>query len=484
MSQSIEFAGLSPSVFASRHVEEMYEDIRQVYRRTASPWVIGYSGGKDSTAVLQLVWYALAGLPKEERTNRVFVLSSDTLVETPVIVDHIDQTLAQINSSAASQDLPIEAHKVKPQLEDTFWVNLIGKGYPAPYTRFRWCTDRLKIKPANTFILNCVAKYGEAIVVLGVRRDESATRAQSMSLKRIEGSELRRHTTLPNAFVYAPVEDFTANDVWSYILSVRSPWGGQNRDLLSLYRNAQAGECPLVIDTTTPSCGNSRFGCWVCTVVTKDNTMEALIDNGEEWMEPLLELRDFLASTQEPEKKPLYRDHKRRGGKVSFKPDGNIARGPYRLDTCKDILRKLLMAQREVSLHPEGRDVVLIGREELEEIRRIWRSERQDWEDSVPVIFRETMGHDLDWPSDDGPKFSKSDRELLETICHGQSVPIELVAKLLDTEREYRGMRRRAGIFERLERVLQENWRSEEEVLAESLSDRLKETHAAEASDN
>ena len=471
MSQPVALVGFSSSVFASRHVEEIYEDIRQVYRQSASPWVIGYSGGKDSTAVLQLVWYAIAGMPKEERTNRVYVLSSDTLVETPVIVDLIDRTLDQINNSAASQDLPFEAHKVKPRLEDTFWVNMIGKGYPAPYTRFRWCTDRLKIKPANTFILNCIAEYGEAIVVLGVRKDESATRAQAMSLRMITGSVLRRHTTLPNAFVYAPIEDFSTDDVWSYLLNVQSPWGGQNRDLLALYRNAQAGECPLVIDTTTPSCGNSRFGCWVCTVVTKDNSMEALIDNGEEWMEPLLELRDFLSSTQEPDKKPIYRDHKRRGGQVSFKADGNIARGPYRLDTCKDILRRLLTAQRDIAKQPEGRDVVLIAREELDEIRRIWRTERQDWEDSVPAIFREVIGHDLVWPVEDGPTFSKSDRELLDSICQLQGVPAELVAKLLDTERQYQGMRRRAGIFDRIEQILRENWSSEEEVLAQTLQD-------------
>ncbi len=468
MSQPVDMLEPSRSVFASRHVEEIYEDIRQVYRQSASPWVIGYSGGKDSTAVLQLVWCAIAGLPKEERTNRVYVLSSDTLVETPVIVDFIDRTLEQINSSAASQELPFEAHKVKPRLEDTFWVNMIGKGYPAPYTRFRWCTDRLKIKPANTFILNCIAEYGEAIVVLGVRKDESATRAQAMSLRKITGTVLRRHTTLPNAFVYAPIEDFTTNDVWSYLLNVQSPWGGRNRDLLALYRNAQAGECPLVIDTTTPSCGNSRFGCWVCTVVTKDNSMEALIDNGEEWMEPLLELRDFLASTQEPDKKVIYRDYKRRGGQVSFKADGNIARGPYRLESCKEILRRLLEAQRDIAKEPEGRDVVLIGREELDEIRRIWRSERQDWEDSVPTIFRGVMGHDLDWPIEDGPTFSKSDRQLLEGICHLEGVPTELVAKLLDAERQYQGMRRRAGIFDRIEQILRENWSSEEEVMAES----------------
>ena len=467
MNQQIQLAGMSESVFATQTLDDIYDGIQQVYRRNKSPWVIGYSGGKDSTAVLQLVWSALVAMPPGERTNTVYVLSSDTLVETPVIVGHIDRTLAQINKTAAAQGVPFEAHKVKPRQEDTFWVNMIGKGYPAPSSRFRWCTDRLKIKPANTFILDCVASYGEAIVVLGVRKSESATRAQAMSLRKINGSVLRRHSTLPNAFVYAPIEDFTTNDVWSYLLNVPSPWGGQNRDLLALYRNAQAGECPLVIDTTTPSCGNSRFGCWVCTVVNKDSTMEGLIDNGEEWLEPLLELRDFLASTQEPENKAIYRGHKRRGGKVSFKADGNIARGPYRLDTCQDILKRLLTAQKEVASHPEGQGVSLIGEAELKEIRRIWRTERQDWTDSVPIIFREVMGRDLEWPVDDWPTFSQRDRQLLNTLCEAEGVPPNLIAKLLDTERQYLGMRRRAGIFDRIEKILAENWRSEADILAE-----------------
>lgn len=468
MNQNTDIIELSNSIFVHHPLDEIYDEIRKIYRQNTCPWVIGYSGGKDSTAVLQLVWYALADLPQEERSKSVYVLSSDTLVETPVMVDYIDQTLEQINSTAVLQDLPFEAHKVMPQMEDTFWVNMIGKGYPAPSSRFRWCTDRLKIKPANTFIIECVAKYGEAIVVLGVRKNESATRAQAMSLSKINGTLLRRHSTLPSAFVYAPIEDFSTDDVWSYLLNVPSPWGGQNRDLLALYRNAQAGECPLVIDTTTPSCGNSRFGCWVCTVVTKDYTMETLIDNGEEWMEPLLELRDFLASTQEPTNKVKYRDHKRRGGQVSFKADGDIARGPYRLDTCKELLRRLLMAQREVARHPEGRDVCLIGKDELKEIRHIWRTERQDWQDSVPSIFRDVMRQDLDWPIDDAPRFSKADYELLDLVCQSQDVPTDLVAKLLETERQFQGMKRRAGIFDRIEQILMENWSSEEEILAES----------------
>ena len=190
-------------------LDQKYEEIRQIYQRDDRPWVVGYSGGKDSTTALQLIWVALAGLAKSELKKPVYVISSDTLVETPKIVDFIDGSLDRMNKAALKAGLPFSAHKVRPVVNDSFWVNLIGRGYPAPSNRFRWCTDRMKINPANAFIMDRVAEHGEVVVVLGVRKDESATRAQVMSLHRIKGTELSRHTSLPNAFVYTPVEDFT-----------------------------------------------------------------------------------------------------------------------------------------------------------------------------------------------------------------------------------------------------------------------------------
>jgi hypothetical protein len=98
-----------------------------------------------------------------------------------------------------------------------------------------------------------------------------------MSLHRKPGELLSRHSSLRSAWVYAPMEYSTTDDVWGYLPSVKSPWGADNRQLLTLYRSAQAGECSLVVDTTTPpSCGNSRFGCWTRTVLERDRSMEAI----------------------------------------------------------------------------------------------------------------------------------------------------------------------------------------------------------------
>ena len=454
---------------SGRTIADIESEIRLLYASDERPWVIGYSGGKDSTTALQLIWSALAELPKSKRKKPVYVLSSDTLVETPVIVDYIDKALASINTAAKAQSMPIEARKVVPDISDSFWVNLLGRGYPAPSKRFRWCTERLKIDPANAFIKEKVAEFGEVVMVLGVRRTESATRAQVMSLHRIKNSILSRHTTLPGAYVYTPIEDFSTDDVWTYLLQTDNPWGGDNRQLLTMYRNAQAGECPLVVDKQTESCGNSRFGCWVCTVVTKDKAMEAMIDNGEEWLEPLLDLRDELAVTQIPEEKRKVRDYRRRDGRVAFKSGtSETIPGPYKLSFRKTFLRKLLEAQVEVNANaPPGEKTVLIHDAELQEIRRLWRYEAGDWEDAVSRLVREILRRDLPSQDDDTYKFDGEDGAILNEVCAEYDVPPGLLAQLLEVERSVRGLKRRAAVHQKIAGVMEREWRSESDVIAE-----------------
>lgn len=454
------------SVFERHTIQDIYDEIRTVYQQYPQPWVIGYSGGKDSTTVLQLVWYAIADLTPEQRQKPIFVIAADTLVETPVIVGHIDTTLQLVSDTARTQGLPFQVHKVMPMLNDTFWVNLIGRGYPAPTSRFRWCTDRMKIKPANCFIQEKVMQYGEVVMVLGVRKTESATRMQLMRTYQVEGHLLRRHASLSGAYVYAPIADFSTDDVWTYLLQVPSPWGGNNRDLAALYRSANAGECPLVIDTSTPPCGRSRFGCWVCTVVERDSSMAALVDNGEEWMEPMLDFRNWLSDTQDPERKREFRNIKGRDGRVILKKDGILAARTYKFEVSKQMLEELLRVQQEVRRNGPDPNLTLISHQELLEIRRIWRTERQDWEDSVPEIYRRVMGEDLEWPVDDDGGFTAHDKQLLAGICREHDVPLDLVAKLLEAERQTAGMARRASIQSRIAAVLNEEWRDEAEILA------------------
>jgi len=458
------------SVFEDKSLDDIQREIQNTYVKDDRPWVIGYSGGKDSTTALQLIWYAIEDLHEEKQTDPIYVISSDTLVETPKIVNHIVSTLNNVNEYAEKKNLPFEAHKVTPKVDDSFWVNLIGRGYPAPNQTFRWCTERLKIDPADRFIEEKVSEHGEVIVVLGARKAESATRKQVMELHEIEGSVLSRHSKFTNAFVYTPIEDWLVDDIWSYLLQVDCPWGKNNRDLAALYQEAD-DECPMVIDTKTPSCGNSRFGCWTCTVVSEDKAMQNMIDEGEEWMEPLLEFRDFLKQTQDPDKKPKYRQVKgRQHGNVKTKTNGDngIIPRAYKFEFCKDLLEKLLETQKEVNRKlPEGEDMDLIREEELREIRRLWREERSDWEDSVPKIYEQVMGESLDWVQDDYSSFGETEARVLKEVCDVENVPPELIQKLLDTELQHHGMKRRASIYTEIDKVLKEDWRTRDEIVAE-----------------
>jgi DNA sulfur modification protein DndC len=213
---------------------------------------------------------------------------------------YIDKMLARLQAAAESLHLPIVTVKTAPAPDQTFWVNLIGRGYPAPTRMFRWCTDRMKIAPTSNYIRNKVTESGKVILLLGVRRAESANRAVTMNRHpNVAGSRLNPHDDLTGCMVFRPLIEMTTDDVWSLLLQRKPPWGGSHRELVALYSDAQGGECPLVMDKSqAPSCGtsSSRFGCWTCTVVEKDRSLEGFIDAGFENMAPLCVLYNRMAT--------------------------------------------------------------------------------------------------------------------------------------------------------------------------------------------
>ncbi len=456
-----------------RPLADLVREIQTIYQADDRPWIIGFSGGKDSTCVLSLVYAAVKQLPKKERHKHIYVVSSDTLVETPVVVDMIKHVLALINESAKKEDLPISAHPVVPKTDQTFWVNLIGKGYPAPNQTFRWCTERMKIDPVSEFILDKVAQFGEAVVVLGSRSQESNSRAQVISKHKIDGSALSRHSSLPNAYTYMPIETWSADEVWEYLMSSPCPWGGTNQQLFELYKGSNQGECPLVIDKSTPSCGNSRFGCWTCTVVTEEKALHGLIASGAEWMRPLLEFRNKLYQSRQPENSKEYRNYKRRTGRVAYNSgdinDDSVTEvrhvpGPYWLKVRRDFLRELL--QIEKSIRSSGQDIELITRPELHQIRQEWLKDpnEPDWEDSLPAIYREVYGHELDWVENDAGAFTKVDSSILEELSAKYRIPSSMVRKLLEAELQVAGLGKRRGILQKIESILRQDWEELDEV--------------------
>ncbi len=162
------------------NIRKLTKEIQELYCLDEIPWIVGVSWGKDSSAILQLIWKAIAGVLPEKRTKTIHVITTDTLVENPIVSAWVRKSLEQLKVASLEQGMPIKPHLLKPEIHDTFWVNLIGKGYPAPRNQFRWCTPRLKINPANQFIREMVRANGETILILGTRKAESTKRAATM----------------------------------------------------------------------------------------------------------------------------------------------------------------------------------------------------------------------------------------------------------------------------------------------------------------
>ena len=433
----------------SRRIEYIIDEIIDQYLyadTTTRPWIIGFSGGKDSTVLLTLVWLALRKIKESIPTpfqlrRSVYVVCNDTLVENPIISTYVDTVLQKIEEAAREQDMP----KTIPRLEDTFWVNVIGKGYPVPNTAFRWCTERMKIKPTARFITEQVDECGEAIILIGTRKAESATRARSIKKHEIHGERLTHHTLLHNTYVYAPIKELMLEEVWYIINAIPSPWGFDNSILFNIYLDASADdyECPTVVtDKSHGSCGQSRFGCWVCTVVKDDKSMRSLIQKGRNWMQPLYDFRVQL-------------DQERNiiANRMPFRRDGRPAvndMGPYIFSYRASVLKRLLQIQQVLQEHDPK--IKLISDQELIAIQVNWYRDF-NFGYSVSEIYNSIYKQSLIM---EGNLKNKLEADLMREVCKNNPKEGELIEQLLLLQKSKSLMKRRHGLPNDIETRLKE----------------------------
>lgn len=415
---------------------EVLESLRCLYVDDDRPWLLGFSGGKDSTLVASLIFDVVLSIPERERKKPIVVVCTDTRVEIPAVAEAVEDTLVKMRKASETKNLNIEVKLLKPPPEDSFWVNIIGRGYPPPNRVFRWCTQRLKIDPVNSFVNQRMGHWGEAILHLGARRAESASRAQTMA-KRENRRGLSRHPNLPRVWVSNPIEHFTTEEVWAYLLQNKNPWEGDNRALYKLYANAGGGECPIQIDTSTPSCGNSRFGCWTCTVVERDKASEGLLESGDERMEKLINFRETLLHFQNPENG--YRDKKRMNG-----ADGN---GPLLITARRELLKLLLGLQEETHLK-------LITEEELLLIQQLWKAARDpDDGRGVARIINKQRGIIMNV---DLKELSRL-REMEEQVSRDKDINADILRRMLAKVEEYSESHRAQGLPDDLLNILKDD---------------------------
>ena len=357
-------------------------DLAALYRDTGNiPWVVGLSGGKDSTALTMLLLETMEQLPPRIRNRKkVYVTCVNTLVEAPPVIDHVLKFIERLKIYVEDMEMPIEVVELFPDTDQTFWVNLIGRGYPTPVREFRWCTDRMKIRPSQEFITNILGEKPVVHFLLGTRFDESNARKQTMDAHTRRDSDLHAHGLIPTASTIRPIEDWSTEDVWEYLLKLDwingmpNPFADINQDLSILYRDAAGGECPVIHDPSQQTCAGSRFGCWTCTVVAEDKSMNQMINTDKEVydVKTLIELATFrdklLAERNLEENRVQGRNRK---GRVQIKRDGTIGVGPYNHRYRQELMARLLKVQDKVELE-------LITQAEIHRIEAIWAEEISD----------------------------------------------------------------------------------------------------------
>jgi DNA sulfur modification protein DndC len=262
----------------------------------------------------------------------------------------------------------------EPEIRNSFWVNVIGKGYPLPNHRFRWCQDRLKIKPVKKVL----ASFQEGIMLVAVRSQESLARRKSLK-RRLNGMELEKN----GLRVFAPIFDFTEEDIWEFLTQSLTPWGEDYSRVISLYRTAR-GECPLIPEKNKfhNGCG-MRFGCWVCTVVKDDKTLRnQAIKN--EVLKKLYEFRNWLVDfCNDPQNRLPFR----RNGQPATNNKGTLS-----LSAREKILEKVLELEKHTALQ-------ILRPEEILEIKKIWEDDALRFESYYMKEYTKplTLSSDGSW---------------------------------------------------------------------------------------
>lgn len=445
------------SYFKENTLEELIDEIKFVYQSDDRPWVIGYSGGKDSTTVVELVYKMLLSLPDWQRTKTVYIVSSDTLIENPLIKIYLSKMNEMLGEAAKRDGLPIKSTMVTPPPDNSFWANVIGRGLPTPRMNgtFRWCTDRLKINPSANYIKTIIKEEGqEVVVLLGVRKAESIARKRRIEGREIANRLMNRHETIQEAFVYNPIVELTTEDVWDVLLRLdggKTPWGSNNNELVALYADADSGECPFAgihAGGQTQSCGNSRFGCWVCTVVKDDKSLNGFIKSGHRELIPLADFRTWLMSIRGEDE---YREKKRRNGTVYETKTGEMGYGPFTWEARQLILKKLIETQKKMNYE-------LITMDELKAIDEIWDAELDLSRRTLVELYEKLTGERLPWHQYKEPLIDAETIEDLEMLAAVNDVPFDLVRNVILSINHNKNYSNKRIMKEALEKLLNQQW--------------------------
>lgn len=441
--------------------EDIIKEIMVVYKHDERPWLIGYSGGKDSTLLVSLVYEAMKRLKDagSELSKRVYIITSDTMVENPIVRNYMHSSSDNINKAAEKDRLNLQADVIYPEADQTFWSRVIGLGYPTPEPPgFRWCTERLKINPMNKYVNDRIKESGEIIVLLGVRKGESLTRMKTITAREIEGKLLNMHNDIPNAYVYNPITEIPNELVWDFLLKddCKSPWGTDMKYLFNLYQGENLGEEKSVLGEVDrdkiPVTGNSRFGCWCCTMVKEDKSLQNFINHSnEEDAKQLTLLRDFRNRLLKMRSDDNMRDHKRRNGTVYKKADGTFGMGPFTLEARRVILEGLLELENKTGLE-------LITISELKAIDKMWDEEGDLSCRNLVDTYYKVKGTKLPWDEYKTARFDDEAITAIKVVAEKYNIPVELITKLIVSVDTNKHITRNNKMQKEFDQIIGQGW--------------------------
>lgn len=441
--------------------ENIIKEIMIVYKHDDRPWLIGYSGGKDSTLLVSLVYEAMKRIKESgsELSKRVYIITSDTMVENPIVKEYMHSSSDSINKAAKNDGLNIQADVIYPDADQTFWSRVIGLGYPTPEPPgFRWCTERLKINPMNKYVNERIKESGEIVVLLGVRKGESLTRMKTITAREIEGKLLNMHNDIPNAYVYNPITEIPNDLVWEFLLKgdCKSPWGTDMKYLFNLYQGENLSEEKSVLGEVDrdkiPVTGNSRFGCWCCTMVKEDKSLQNFINkSNEEDAKKLTLLRDFRNRLLEMREDANMRDSKRRNGTVYKKADGTFGMGPFTLEARRIILEGLLELENQTGLG-------LITLQELKVIDKMWDEEGDLTCRSLVDTYYKVKGEKLPWDEYKTARFDGEAIFVIRQVAEKYNIPVELITKLIVSVDTNKHITRNNKMQKAFDQIIGQGW--------------------------
>ena len=420
---------------ATGNISEIKDSLRELYLADPRPWLVGFQDGKDSTLVASLIFDTVLSIPDEQRKKEIAIVCTDTRVEIPAIVEMIETTLAKMRKCSAEQNLNIEVNLLRPPAEQSFWVNIIGRGYPPPNRVFRWCTQRLKIDPGHPLRRIANRQVEGSHSAFGRTAGGKCLRAQTLAARETRNG-LTRHPDMARVWVSNPIQFLTTEEDVGPLAPVPAPaWGGSNRDLYKLYNAAGGGECPVQIDTSTPACGNSRFGCWTCTVVERDKASEGLLASGDERMEHLVDFRDTLIEYRDPAN----------GKRDERRMNGNDGPGPLNITARRELLDRLLKLQEETGLKLIAEEAFLI--------QQLWNTARKpdDGGGVARIVSRQKGIVMSNW------KETNRLRELQEEIAKEKDIRGDTLRRLLAKVEEFSESHRAFGLPDDLLNILKDD---------------------------